>query len=176
MPLAAGTLRKLAAQVGDPAYEILTVWDELPEDWLEGRAHLARRMSTDAPAGVDLEEEDWDAARVRERWQRMGRRSVESVARHRGPGELVGYTDLHVEQGRPEIGVQSDTLVLREHRGRRLGLALKLANLRALEAELPAVTTIGTWNAESNAPMLAVNVAMGFAVVGWTKKWSKSLG
>ena len=179
LPLPPETMERLTAAVGDPAYEVLTAWDELPEDWLEERAHLARRMSTDAPAGVDLEEEDWDADRVREQWQRsreMGRRSVESVVRHLGSGVLVAYSDLHVEEGRPEVGVQSATLVLREHRGHRLGLAVKLANLRALQAELPAVTTIRTCNAETNTPMLAVNAAMGFQVVGWTKEWVKHLG
>jgi len=178
LPLPTEALDALTAQAGDPAYEILTAWDELPEEWLEGRARLARRMSTDAPSGVTLEEEDGDADRVREQWERhreMGHRCVESIARHGESGELVAYSDVVVEQGRPEVGVQSDTLVLREHRGHHLGLTVKLTNLRALQSELPGVTVIRTWNSDTNAPMLAVNVAMGFEVVGWTKEWAKQL-
>ena len=43
--------------------------DRLPEEWLEDRALLARRMSTDAPMGdIDLDEQEWDADRVRQLW------------------------------------------------------------------------------------------------------------
>jgi hypothetical protein len=80
-----------------------------------------------------------------------------------------------VTAGQPHLAIQGDTLVLREHRGHRLGLAVKLANVRALQDELPAVTTVRTWNAESNTHMLAVNQAMGFFVTGYTREWTKAL-
>ena len=32
-------------------YDVLTWWDDVPEQWLDQRAHLASRMSTDAPMG-----------------------------------------------------------------------------------------------------------------------------
>jgi len=163
-----------------PAYVIETVWDTLPEEWLEYRAVLARRISTDAPMGdLDLEEEDWDADRVREQWARaraQGRRSVESVARHLQSGRLVGYTDLQISAGTPQLAYQTDTLVLREHRGHRLGAALKRANVVALQRDQPQVRTIRTWNARSNEPMLRVNREMGFVVTGYTHEWQKRLG
>jgi hypothetical protein len=100
---------------------------------------------------------------------------VETVARHVATGRLVGYTDLVVAPGTPDLAVQGDTLVLREHRGHRLGLALKVANLRALQAALPHVTTLRTWNADTNTPMLAVNRRMGFEPTGVTREWLKDL-
>ena len=178
LPVPAERLTALAAKVTDPAYRVETAWDDLPEEWLADRAHLARRMSTDAPSGVEVDEQDWDEERVRQltaRARAMGRRTVEAVARHLPTGRLVGYSFLGVSPGTPDLAIQSDTLVLREHRGHRLGLALKLATLRALQDELPQVTTLRTWNAETNTPMLAVNRALGFESSGYTREWAKDL-
>jgi len=171
-------LDALAAEAADPQYRVETAWDELPEEWLADRAHLARRMSTDAPAGVEADEEDWDEDRLREQAassRSMGRRVIESVARHLPSGRLVGYSNVTVSPGTPDLAVQGDTLVLSEHRGHRLGLALKVAALRALQAELPQVRTLRTWNAETNTPMLAVNRALGFQPSGYTREWAKEL-
>jgi GNAT superfamily N-acetyltransferase len=182
LPLPTDRLADLAAlawEATDPAYVIETAWDELPETWLEDQALMARRMSTDAPMGdIDLDEQDWDGDRVRDQWTRgraAGRRALDSVARHVESGRLVAYSDLVVMAGQPDLAIQSDTLVLKEHRGHRLGLAVKLANVRALQDELPAVSTVRTWNAESNTHMLAVNQAMGFFVTGYTREWTKAL-
>ncbi|MFZ2502896.1 MAG: GNAT family N-acetyltransferase [Nocardioides sp.] len=163
---------------GDPAaYEILTAADQLPEEWLEDRAYLARRMSTDAPLGeVDLDEEDWDADRLRERWSSRHRvRNFEAVARDRESGRLVGYTDLTWNPASPWLFVQTDTLVLREHRGRGLGGALKVANLLAACKLVPEADTVETWNSESNDAMLTLNRRLGFTVSGWTRDWFKTL-
>ena len=169
----------VARGVDHSAYVIETVWDTLPEEWLEDRALLARRMSTDAPMGdLGLEEEDWDAERVREQWARVrvqGRRAVESVARHIESGRLVGFTDLLISAATPHLGYQADTLVLREHRGHGLGAALKRANLAAVQRDQPQVRTVRTWNARSNEPMLRVNRKMGFVVTGYTHEWTKVL-
>ena len=75
----------------------------------------------------------------------------------------------------PNVAYQSDTLVLKEHRGRRLGQLVKVANLRALLEQKPEVTRVATWNAETNAPMLRVNRAMGFRTVGSMTEWQRVL-
>ncbi|MGN6634721.1 MAG: GNAT family N-acetyltransferase [Oryzihumus sp.] len=163
----------------DPAYRVETVWDAVPQSWLEDRAHLARRMSTDAPMGDnELEEEDWDAERVRRYYERitaMGRRFVVSAVRDLASGDLVGYTELAVSASTPERAYQQDTLILREHRGHGLGLAVKAANQRALRQALPGGTVVTTYNAASNEPMLRVNRALGFAVTGFVTEWKKRL-
>jgi hypothetical protein len=66
-------------------------------------------------------------------------------------------------------------LVLREHRGHRLGMWIKAANLRALLAQFPAIRRVSTFNAQSNGPMLRVNRAMGFTPVGVLIEWQKQL-
>jgi GNAT superfamily N-acetyltransferase len=80
-----------------------------------------------------------------------------------------------VPRDAPALGYQQDTLVLREHRGHGLGLALKLANHRALVAALPGVLRVRTWNAVENAHMLAVNTALGFRPSGYSREWHKHL-
>jgi GNAT superfamily N-acetyltransferase len=158
-------------------YDVLTWWDDVPEEWREGRARCAVAMSTDAPSGeVDIEQEDWDAGRIAsmiEQLHAQGRRFVETVAVHRPTGRIAAFTDLVVPPHDPTMGFQWDTLVMAEHRGHRLGLLIKAANLRALRRELPDVAWLCTWNAESNEPMLRVNRALGFRPVGRTTEWLK---
>jgi RimJ/RimL family protein N-acetyltransferase len=131
-------------------------------------------MSTDTPAGdVPVDEEDWDAARVREQEAltlARGRTVVSAGALR--DGRLVAVTDLHVPLTQPERANQSGTLVLHEHRGHRLGTRVKVAVLRELGATLPAVRRISTYNADTNRPMVAVNEALGFRRAGGLSTWS----
>jgi GNAT superfamily N-acetyltransferase len=123
------------------------------------------------------EEGVWDAERVREGEQAalaQGRSTVETCAVHVPSGRLVGFTVLIVGVVHPDRAHQEDTLVLREHRGHRIGMWLKAANLRALASRFD-VRRVTTHNAESNAAMLRVNRAMGFRPVGRTTCWSKRL-
>ncbi len=88
------------------------------------------------------------------------------MAQHRGTGELAGHTIVAVEQERPTIGHQHDTSVVREHRGRRLGLLLKAGMLRWLSETEPQLESLDTWNAESNDHMIDVNERLGYRVLG----------
>lgn len=141
------------------------------------RAWLARRMSTDAPLGdLALEEEEWDEERVAAldaRIEAMGRARTSAFARHLDSGRLVAFTEIQVPSKGPTLAYQQDTLVLREHRGHGLGLAVKLANVALLRTAYPSVRTVRTWNAIENAHMLAVNVAMGFRPSGFVREWQK---
>ena len=58
--------------------------------------------------------------------------------------------------GRADVS-QWGTFVHREHRGRRLGLAVKAANLRAVQAAHPEMRRVVTQNAETNDWMVAIN-------------------
>ena len=75
----------------------------------------------------------------------------------------------------PERAHQGGTLVLREHRGHRLGALMKAAVLRELAAGFPAVRRISTYNSDSNTPMVAVNEALGFRPAGQLSTWSLRL-
>jgi GNAT superfamily N-acetyltransferase len=76
----------------------------------------------------------------------------------------------------PTIGYQWDTLVRSDHRGHRLGLLMKLANLRQVRERSPQTRFLNTWNAESNAPMVSVNERLGFVVVEAWEEWQLHLG
>jgi GNAT superfamily N-acetyltransferase len=168
-----------AALKGDDAdgYVLRTCWDGIPDGWLAGRAELSRRMSTDIPMGdLQLEEERWDEDRVRTEYERIvavGRRVVDTFAVDEATGELVGYTQVQVPRAQPQVAFQQDTLVMREHRGHRLGLRMKAAGTLALMQESPATRSVRTWNADDNAAMLAVNHALGFVHDAMMREWQK---
>jgi GNAT superfamily N-acetyltransferase len=158
-------------------YELVTWRDRVPEELLDDRADLERRMTTDAPHGdLPVEEEQWDGERIREY-------EASHVARGRTvlsagavmDGRLVAFTDLQVPLADPRRAHQAGTLVVPEHRGHRLGALLKTAVLRELAATLPEVRRISTYNFESNAPMVAVNEALGFGPAGQLSTWSLRL-
>jgi GNAT superfamily N-acetyltransferase len=179
LPVDEGRLAALEeeARAAGPGYEVLTWRDRTPDDLVEDRALLSRRMSTDAPSGdVPVEEEHWDAARVREEEAAhvtRGRTVLTGGAVREG--RLVAYTELHVPLEQPQWAQQGATLVLREHRGHRLGARVKIAVLRELAATLPQVRRISTYNAESNRPMVAVNEALGFRRAGGLSAWTRRL-
>jgi GNAT superfamily N-acetyltransferase len=87
------------------------------------------------------------------------------VARHRGTGEPAGITMVCVPEAAPAIAAQEDTSVLPAHRGRRLGLLLKLDMLDWIRADRPDVLAIDTWNDATNDPMIAVNQRLGARIV-----------
>ncbi len=162
---------------GPPAYSIESVAGMPPAEWLDDVAELNRRMSTDAPLGeLALEEEDWDAERVRLAVQRLldaGRTLLTSVARERASGHLVGFTEMGISAGTPDLAHQGSTLVLKEHRGHRIGLRLKAANTLAVMELLPAVIRVRTWNADDNVHMLGVNRRLGYVVDAFERVWQK---
>jgi GNAT superfamily N-acetyltransferase len=161
-------------------YSLVTFADRWPDGHLSDRCELGRRMSTDVPAGEQVyDEEVWDAERVRAleaSFAAQNRAKVTTAARHDDSGRLIGFTEVAIPLGAPESAWQHDTLVVREHRGHGLGFALKVANLFAVAEGHPAVRMINTWNAEENAPMVAVNEEMGFRVVAHSSSWHRPIG
>lgn len=166
-----------AAAAAGGNYELEFWRGACPDHLVDAYALLRQKMSTDAPlAGLDLEEEHWDAARVRETERKaedMDAEVLVAAVRHRPTGQLAGHTMLMVFNSNPAVAFQDDTLVLRDHRGHRLGMLLKTANLLRLQAELPAAVRTWTWNAAENRHMLDINDQLGFAPVGFSGEWQK---
>jgi GNAT superfamily N-acetyltransferase len=160
-------------------YTLLTFADRWPEEYVEDRCELGRRMSTDAPMGEQqLDEEVWDAQRLRDLHTAMeaqNRTVMITAARDDESGRLVAFTELAVPLGAPQSAWQWDTLVLREHRGHGLGFAVKLANLQATLIQHPGVRRINTENGEDNAPMIAINDELGFEVVAHSVEWRRRI-
>ena len=184
VPLDADRMDELRATVGSARnaadYRTFAFRAPWPERYLEDQCELSRRMSTDEPAGDgDREEEVWDRTRLGENDALVAARGawkLAAVAEHVRSGRLVAVSELLLAPDAPAEAWQLETLVLPEHRGNRLGLAVKLANLDALAGEAPAVRRITTGNAAVNDPMIAVNDMLGFVVVGAGNFWQKNLG
>ena len=170
-------LRDAAAAHAGPDYAVLQWVDRTPPEWLPDLAVLYTRMSTDAPsAGLAEPEQLWTPERVMQEEQKAaaGRRTALTSAVLHGPsGHLVGFTELEVPAESRRAVSQEDTLVLREHRGRRLGMLLKVANLELLAAERPGHPSVLTYNAEENRHMLTVNEAIGFVPLGYEGAWRR---
>lgn len=158
-------LAEAQAKAGDD-YEVVT-WEGItPDDMAADLAHLKERMSLDVPAGgLTTTERAWDIERLLEadRQFSIANRLHRAVVRHRPTGAIVGLNELVRDKSNGEAFVdQWDTIVLPEHRGRRLGMLVKAANLIRVRELEPSATEIITWNAEENRHMLNVNEALGF--------------
>ena len=182
LPADEGTLAALEREAAEKAaqqYELLHWTDSCPEEYAAQLAVLMSRMSTDTPVGaLTYDAESWDVARVRHvenTWKKAGLNSLVAAARHRSTGELAAYTVLQVSDGKPWLANQDDTLVAGHHRGHRLGMLVKILNIRRLEADYPRVERIVTFNAAENDHMLAINVALGFRPAGYDGEWQKTL-
>jgi GNAT superfamily N-acetyltransferase len=180
LPVPDGRLDALEQEAGSIAgnrYELLSWTDCCPDEYVDQMAVLMSRMSTDSPAGeLHFDPEVWDAKRVRhveDEWKQSGMESLVSVARHKPSGELAAYSVLQYSASKPWVAVQDDTLVAKAHRGSRLGMLVKILNLRRLEAERPSVERILTFNAAENEHMLAINVALGFRPAGYSGEWQR---
>jgi hypothetical protein len=77
----------------------------------------------------------------------------------------VAYTDLMLPSGAPGTAWQWGTLVHRDHRGHRLGMALKVENLRRLQADHPERQRVVTGNDDTNSWMVSINEDLGFRIV-----------
>ena len=161
----------------DGSYSLVSWTGGTPQQWVPDIAVLRTRMSTDAPyAGLDVDEEPWDAARIAHDDRTSsadGRIRMTVAARDDRTGQLVGFSELSIPADRSRPAQQCDTLVLSEHRGHRLGMLLKLANLVDLHALSPLPPMVTTFNAEENRHMLDVNEALGFRAFGSAGCWRK---
>ena len=158
--------RRAQAESKAVGYELVSWTGSCPEDLIEDYAALVARMSTDAPVGdLSIEPEVWDAQRVRGQEAiivAQGRTAYVMAARVGADGPLVAFTDAVVTRHDPVNAFQWNTLVLREHRGHRLGMLVKAANLARLLSEAPAAQRLHTWNALDNPHMVAINEELGF--------------
>jgi len=181
LPVPAAQMRALVfnPKATPAGYSLITFRDRWPDEFINDRCELGRRMSTDIPMGEqDLDEELWDEQRVRHMEATIAaqtRSKLTTAAHHDATGTLVAFTEVAIPLGAPSSSWQHDTLVMREHRGHGLGYAVKVANLAAVMETYPDVRTISTWNAAENEHMIAVNEEIGFEVVAHSTYWLRPL-
>ncbi|MFI2640877.1 GNAT family N-acetyltransferase [Streptomyces sp. NPDC018610] len=141
----------------------LVTWGTVTPDAYALQVSALELSLGDAPADVADQEVRTSYARQFERMRvGRGRRAYHTGVVHEGDGRLAGYTSVSKTAGNPEYALQGMTVVHRDHRGHRLGLLLKLANLEYVLRHEPAVRLVETANDETNHAMIAVNAAMGF--------------
>lgn len=145
-------------------YRIETFIDDVPDELLPSLCQVLNQLAVDAPTGdLDFEEESMtpETFKIRRaKLAEMGRTMYETVAIAPG-GDVVAHSTMGVPADDDNV-FQWGTLVRRDHRGHRLGMAVKAANLLVMQKAHPDHQRIITTNAEDNAPMVGINVAMGF--------------
>lgn len=167
------------ARAASSAYRVVQWRLPTPAEHAAAYAWMKSRMSTDAPtAGLEADEESWDVARLagsERRTAEMGRTMLVTAAQHIATGELCAFTELSIGTRPDEVTHQDDTLVLKEHRGHRLGQLVKCAALLEWAAVAPDSPSVITYNAEENRPMLSINEALGFTPTAHEGAWKKEL-
>lgn len=145
-------------------YEVRSWVGHIPDDVVERWTVLDATLETEAPTGeLDIEPQKPDVASIRESEELLdlqGRISFGTIALA-PDGDAAAYSQLVVSTDDGNA-YQWGTLVRAADRGHRLGIAVKVANLRMLHRGAPQARAVYTYNAESNAHMLAVNTLLGF--------------
>ena len=152
-----------AAHAGD--YELVRIAGHAPDELIPAIAELTAAIN-DAPLDdLDVEDEVFPVERIRDYETatiEAGHRLYRIIARHRSTGEPAGHTVVVVDTETPTA-----RLPARHGRGTRAPWAPAGAAAQGRDAALarraePQLTTIDTWNAESNEHMIAVNERLGY--------------
>ncbi|WP_426562500.1 GNAT family N-acetyltransferase [Angustibacter sp. McL0619] len=171
LPVPSQRLDELAAKA-EPAwrgrYELATYLDGVPEPLQQSLCDAANLVDAEAPTGdIDFEPESVTPERYRhelELERDQGTHRLTTVALDPATSQVVAYTDLVVPGGSGRSVWQWGTLVRAEHRGHRLGMAVKVENLRRLQVEHPSREFVVTGNADANQWMVGINESLGFRV------------
>ncbi len=173
LPVTAARLAELMPDVA--GFEVRDWTGPVPEELLVEWADMVASLETEAPTGdlaIEAFTADVDEVRASEReTAEQGRASVSAVA-VRPDGRLAAYSQIYIS-AEGTTAYQWGTLVRPEDRGHRLGMAVKVANLRRLQREFPHVRAVATYNAASNTHMIAVNEALGFVPVEYEGEFQK---
>lgn len=149
-------------------YRLETYVAHFPDELAESLCVLLGQLAVDAPTGdVDFEEEVMTPERLAERYamsKAMERQTFETVA-VTPDGVVAAQSTLQVPVRGGTDAFQWGTFVHREHRGHRLGLAVKTANLRAMQEQQPHIRRVVTQNGETNDYMVSINEQIGFVPV-----------
>ena len=167
-----GWVERAAERAAD--YELVAFDDRCPDDLLEAYVALYHVTNTAPRDDLDMEDE----VMTPERWREMEDKAIENgdhcwvlAARQRETGDLAGFTQIFFAPYSDDVAWQGWTAVDPAHRDRGIGRWLKAANCLRLMDERPAVEHVDTWNAFSNAPMLGINIEMGFKLLRGYNDW-----
>ena len=169
LPVDGALLTRLEAEAAPHhrEYEIRTVVGPVPDELAASYIALSNLLVVEAPMGdLEVEEHRHTVVELGAQERQLiesGRTRVASYALDL-EGTVVGYAvAVSTEDGYEHVD-QWGTLVHPAHRGRRLGLAVKCAQVRAVAEHFPDKHFLSTTNAETNAHMVAINEALGFVI------------
>ncbi|WP_369370161.1 GNAT family N-acetyltransferase [Promicromonospora sp. Populi] len=179
LPEATSRFEAEAAAAAGDGYRVRTWTSPTPEELVEQHAALMQALADDEPrGGLDLASDVWDADRIRSEdaiTTAKGDQYVVAAAEHVATGELAAMTMLQWNDEKPDHTDQQATVVLRAHRGHRLGMLVKAVNLREHARLRPEAKRIYTWNNEENPHMLGINIALGFVPAGGSAEFQGPL-
>ena len=159
-------------------YELRCHQAPFPEEVVVQFCELQFQMNT-APLD-DYEEDDLVVTpEIWRDWEAKANAAMTDIstfiAVHKPTGEFVGSTSMETDRLWPEQGWQWETVVHPDHRNKGLGRWLKAAMIEKLAIMNVPVERIDTFNAGSNAPMLGINLQMGFKPILVTNTWQGDL-
>ncbi|MDT0203595.1 GNAT family N-acetyltransferase [Nocardioides sp. AE5] len=163
LPADTAALAQAAARA-TAGYEIVLWGDRCPDEHVAGFCAMRTQMSSDVPTGgIDVQPVAFDEERLRtgEQHRANGWTSIVAAAVRRHDRIMGGYSMLRLPHG-GDLVAQDDALVMPEHRGHRLGTALKLATLDVVRREHPERRAVHTWTEPSNHAMQRTNRDFGY--------------
>lgn len=161
--------------------EYRAVWWQIPTppEYADGYAAAIGRLDVDSPSGtVPVEEQRWDAQRVFDQDAiklAAGQLMAVTAVIHEPTGQVAAYNELFIGADRGKPSENWGTLVMPEHRGRRLGTVVKCAGLLRWRELVPTSSVVFTFNAVENRYMLNVNESVGYEPAAFCGEWTKTL-
>ncbi|OGR44516.1 MAG: hypothetical protein A2X35_00175 [Elusimicrobia bacterium GWA2_61_42] len=147
----------------NPATALVTV-QTIPREDLEDYSAAYTETSAQAPQG-DIEGKFvYTPEMIRFSEQKIiaqGYTPITMFTRE-SDGKISGLTEMMYLPEAGHKATQMLTGVREQYRGRGLGKLLKASMLLHIRKEFPGVKHVATGNADSNAPMLAINNRLGF--------------
>ncbi len=149
----------------DPAgYRIEWIIGDTPDHLMDNVIDALRAINRMPREGLEMEDWEFTPEIIRDGERVMKERGREGwfvLAIHQS-GASAGFTDVSFDRRFPSVIQQRGTAVVPEHQGKGIGKWMKARMIEKIVAKLPEARYIRTENAGSNAPMLAINVKMGF--------------
>lgn len=151
------------AGAGGARLELHTPWvpDEQLDEYCEAMNELMNTMPFEGLDHGDIVTTPRGVREWRARMSATGTVNPTLLVRD-ADGSIAGMTDIQKHVYEPGLVRQNFTGVHPRARGRGLGKWLKAAMLEHVRQAYPDTIWVSTENAGSNAPMLAINHALGF--------------
>lgn len=133
---------------------------------LEIDSDLANLNGNQLEISYEFEVEEWKRRQIE---AASSNQSRVFLFVHDGCGEVVGYSNISIQNSDTTFVRQGMTAVKKDCRGAGVGKLIKASMLRFIKDNKPEITKVSTGNNDLNAPIVAINEKLGFTKgVCWT--------